>query len=197
MARLRHYFVTGLLLILPVFITFYFLLFIFRFVDGIFGRLINSYLKDNFGFFVPGAGIIFGLLLVVVCGFLASHFLGKKILPAIEKWILRFPGSRQIYPSAKQIVSFLFSKDKTAFKKVVLVEYPSRGIWTVAFMTNEGFGEAQEKTQEELVHIFVPSTPGPWSGFLVLIPKRDVKFLDMAVEDGIKLIVSGGILKPG
>lgn len=196
MARLRHYFVTGLLVALPVFITFYFLLLIFKFIDGIFGRMINSWLKDNFGFFIPGSGIIFGLFFVLACGFLASHFLGKKILPTIEKWILRFPGSRQIYPSAKQIVSFLFSKDKAAFKKVALVEYPSKGLWSIGFMTNDGFREAQEKTQEELVHIFVPSTPGPWSGFLVLIPKRDIKFLDMPVEDGIKLIVSGGILKP-
>lgn len=196
MVRLKHYFVTGLLLVLPVFITFYFLLLIFKLIDGIFGGLINSYLKSNFGFYIPGIGFILGILIVFISGFLASHFLGKKILPAIEKWVLRFPGSRQIYPSAKQIVSFLFSKDKTAFKKVVLVEYPAKGIWSVGFVTNDGFREAQEKTQEELVHIFIPSTPSPWSGFLVLIPKRDIKFLDMPIEDGMKLIISGGILKP-
>lgn len=196
MLRLRNYFVTGLLLVLPVFITFYFLFFIFKFIDGIFGGLINSCLRSNFGFFIPGIGFIFGILAVLLSGFLATHFLGKRVLPALEKWVLKLPGSRQIYPSAKQIVSFLFSKDKTAFRRVVLVEYPAKGIWSVGFITNEGFKEAQEKTQEELLHIFIPSTPGPWSGFLVLIPKRDVKFLDISIEDGVKLIISGGTLKP-
>ncbi len=196
MLKLRHYFVTGLLLVLPVFITFYFLFLVFKFIDGIFGGLINGYLRSNLGFVIPGVGFILGILVVLLSGFLASHFLGKRVLPVFERWVLRFPGSRQIYPSAKQIVSFLFSKDKAAFKKVVLAEYPSKGIWSVGFVTNDGFKEAQEKTQEELLHIFIPSTPGPWSGFLVLIPKRDIKFLDIPVEDGIKLIISGGILKP-
>jgi uncharacterized membrane protein len=196
MLRLRHYFVTGLLLVLPVFITFYFLFLIFRFIDGILGGLINSYLKNSFGFVIPGVGLVVGILIVLFSGFLASHFLGKKVLPTLEKLVLRFPGSRQIYPSAKQIISFLFSKEKTGFKKVVLVEYPSKGVWAVGFVTNEGFKEAQEKTQEELIHIFIPSPPSPWSGFLALIPKKNIKFLDMSIEDGIKLIISGGILKP-
>ena len=194
--KLRHYFVTGLLLFLPVFITFYFLLLIFKFIDGIFGGLINGYLRSNFGFFIPGVGFILGILVVLLFGFLASHFLGKKVLPAMEKWFLRFPGIRQIYPSAKQIVSFLFSKDKAGFKKVVLVEYPTKGIWSIGFVTNEGFREAQEKAREELVCVFIATTPAPWSGFLVLIPKKDIKVLDMSIDDGIKLIISGGILKP-
>ena len=196
MLKLRRYFITGLLVVLPLFITLYVISIIFRFVDGIFGGLINSYLKSNFGFFIPGIGFVLGGLIVLLSGFLASHFLGKKALPAIEGWFIRLPGVRQIYPSTKQIIGFLFSKDKSAFKKAVLAEYPSKGIWSIGFITNEGFQEAKEKTQEELVHVFIATTPGPWSGFLVLIPKKDIKFLDMSVEDGIKLIVSGGILKP-
>ncbi len=198
MIKLRHYFVAGLLLILPLFITLYFIFFIFRFIDGICGGFVNAYLKANFGFFVPGIGIVLGILIVLLAGFFASHFLGKKMLGGLENWFLKFPGVRQIYPSAKQIVSFLFSKDKNkaAFKKVALVEYPSKGVWSIGFITNDAFKEAQEKTQEDLVHVFVASTPGPWSGFLVLIPRRDIKFLDMSIEDGMKLIISGGILKP-
>ena len=196
MLKIRRYFVTGLLLVLPIFISFYVFFVVFRFVDGIFGGLINSYLKANFGFFIPGIGFILGGAIVLFSGFLATHFLGKKALPALERWFFKFPGIRQIYPSTKQIISFLFSKDKASFKKVALVEYPSKGLWSVGFITNDGFEEAQKKTGEELVHVFIATTPGPWSGFLVLVPKKDIKFLDISVEDGIKLIISGGILKP-
>lgn len=197
MNKLRHYFIAGLLLVLPLFITLYFLFFIFKLVDGIFGGVLNSYLRAHLGFSLPGVGIVLSILIVLGAGFLASHFLGKRVWLALEEWFLRLPAIRQIYPSAKQIVGFLFSKDKAAFKKVALVEYPSKGLWSIGFITNDAsFKEAQAKTQEDLVHVFVPSTPGPWSGFLVLIPRRDIKFLDMPVEDGIKLIISGGILKP-
>lgn len=196
MLKLRRYFITGLLVVLPLFITLYVLFVIFRFVDGILGGVINGYLKNNFGFFIPGIGFVLGGLIVLIAGFCASHFLGKNALPAIEKWLLRFPGIRQIYPSTKQIISFMFSKEKAAFKKVVLAEYPSAGMWSIGFITNDGFQEAKDKTGEELVHVFIPSTPGPWSGFLVLMPVKEIKFLDIPVEEGIKLIISGGILKP-
>jgi len=196
MLRLRHYFITGFLLLLPIYITFYLLFIIFKFIDGIFAGLINSYLRSNLGFSIPGIGIILGMLIVILVGFIASHFFSKRVLSGIERWFSGLPGVRQIYPSTKQMVGFLFSKDKVAFKKVVLAEYPSKGIWSIGFLTNEGFKEAKVKTQEDLLHIFIPSTPGPWSGVFVLIPRREVKFLDMLVEDGIKLIVSAGILKP-
>lgn len=196
MLKLRHYFITGLLLLLPLYITFYLFFVIFKFIDGIFGGLINKYLRSSLGFSIPGVGIILGILIVILAGFIASHFFSKRVLSGIEKWFSGLPGIRQIYPSTKQMVGFLFSKDKVAFKKVVLVEYPSKGIWSIGFLTNEGFKEAKVKTQEDLLHVFIPGTPGPWSGFFVLIPKREVKFLDMLVEDGIKLIVSAGILRP-
>lgn len=196
MLKIRRYFITGLLLVLPIFISFYILFVIFRFVDGIFGGFINSYLKANFGFFIPGIGFILGGAIVLFSGFLATHFLGKKALPALEQWFLKLPGIRQIYPAAKQIIEFLFSKDKAAFKQVVLAEYPSKGMWSIGFLTNEAFDEAREKIAQELVHVFIPSTPGPWSGFLILVPRKDIKLLDMSVEGAIKLIISGGILKP-
>ena len=196
MLKLRHYFVTGLLVILPLFITVYFIFFIFKFIDGICGGFIKAYLRANFGITIPGVGIALGIIIVLLAGFFASHFLGKRVLHVSEQWFLRLPGIRQIYPPAKQIIAFLFSKDKAAFKKVVLIEYPSKGIWSLGFVTNDAFKEAQEKTQEELVHVLIATTPSPWSGFLVLVPKRDIKFLDMPIEDGIRLIISGGILKP-
>lgn len=197
MHKIRRYFIAGLLITLPVFITIYFLFISFRFIDGVCGGVINYFLKKELGFSLPGIGIILGILTVLVVGFLATRFLGKRIFPAIEKWFLKFPFIRQIYPPAKQIVNFLLSKEKPAFKKVVLVEYPSKGIWSVGFITSESFKEAKEKIGKELLHIFIASTPSPFTGYFILIPKDAVKFLDISVEDGIKLIVSGGILTPG
>lgn len=183
-------------MVLPLFITFYLIALIFKLADGLLGGFINNYLRNNFGFFIPGIGIVLGIIIFFIAGFIASHFLGKRIVPALERWFLKLPGVRQIYPPAKQIVTFLFSKENAAFKQVVLAQYPSKGIWSVGFITNEGFKEANEKTKEDLLHVFIPFTPSPWSGFLVLIDKKDIRFLDMSVEDGMKLIISGGILKP-
>ena len=196
MNKLKRYFITGLLTILPIFLTIYFLFIIFRFIDNIIGRIINRYLELEFGFSIPGLGFILAILIIIVTGFVVSHLVSKRALPLIERWFLRIPGVRQVFPPIKQIVGSIFSKDKTAFRKVVLVEFPSKGIWSVGFMTNEGFREAQELTGQELVHVLIGSTPSPWSGFFILVPKNAVKFLEMSVEDGIKLIVSGGILKP-
>ncbi len=196
MEKLKRHFLAGLLTILPVCITLYIFLIIFKLIDNIFGRIINSYLRAAFGFSIPGLGFIMAILIILATGFVVSHLLSKKALPLIERWLLKLPGIRQVYPSVKQIVGFIFSKEKEVFRKVVLVEYPSKGIWSVGFMTNEGFREAQELTGQELVHVLIGSTPSPWSGFFILVPKNAVKFLQMSAEEGIKLIVSGGILKP-
>ena len=196
MNKLKRYFITGLLTILPIFLTLYLLFIIFKLIDNIIGGIINSYLKAAFGFSIPGLGFILAILIILVTGFVVSHLVSKRALPLIERWFLKLPGIRQVYPSIKQIVGFIFSEDKAVFKKVVLVEYPSKGIWSVGFMTNEGFREAQELTGQELVHVLIGSTPSPWSGFFILVPKNAVKFLEMSAEEGIKLIVSGGILKP-
>jgi uncharacterized membrane protein len=196
MNKLKRYFISGLLTILPIFLTLYFLFFIFRLIDNIIGKIINSYLKAEFGFSIPGLGFIMAILVILLTGFVVSHLLSKKVLPLIEGWFLKLPGIQQVYPPIKQIIGFIFSKDKAVFKKVVLVEYPSKGIWSVGFMTNDGFREAQELTGQELVHVLIGSTPSPWSGFFILVPKNAVKFLKISAEEGIKLIVSGGILKP-
>jgi len=196
MNRLRRYFAAGILVGLPIFITLYLLFVIFKFLDNFFGVMINKYLREIVGFSIPGVGIILGILLILILGFIVSHLLSKRVLPVLEGWFLKLPGIRQLYPPIKEIVGFIFTKENPAFKKVVLVEYPSAGIWSVGFMTNDGFREAQEKLGQELVHVLIGSTPSPWSGFFILVPKNKVKFLEMTVEEGIKLIVSGGILKP-
>lgn len=196
MSKIRRYFGTGLLITLPVFFTLYLLFIIVRFIDGIWGKVINFYLKKYLGFAIPGLGFILALITVLVIGFVATNFFGKKIIRALEHWFLKFPFIRQIYPAAKQIVDSFISKESPAFKKVVLVEYPSKGIWSVGFITNDSFKEANEKTGQELVHVFIGTTPSPLTGFLILVPRSDIKILDISVEEGVKLIVSGGIVKP-
>ncbi len=181
---------------MPVFLTLYLLFIIFRFIDEIFGKVVNFYIKQHLGFAVPGVGIIVGIIIVFAVGFTAANFFGKRIMRALEGWFLRFPFIRQIYPSAKQIVDSFMSKDSPAFKKVVLVQYPSKGIWSIGFLTNESFKEVNEKTGRDLLHVFIATTPSPLTGYLVLIPREDVQYLEMSIEEGVKLIISGGIVKP-
>ena len=196
MLKIRRYFLSGLLITLPVFLSIYILFIGFRFIDGILGKFINAYLKHHVGFAVPGLGLILGVFSILFIGFITTNFLGKKIFHILEHWFLKFPMIRLIYLPTKQIIHSLISNEQQAFKKVVLVEYPSEGMWSVGFVTNETFREAREKTGEDLLHVLIGSTPSPFSGYLVLIPKRKVKFLEMSIEDAIKLIVSGGIVKP-
>jgi uncharacterized membrane protein len=195
--KLRHYFATGILVSLPVFITVYLICAIFRFIDGIFGKGTNFLLKKYLGFSVPGIGIILGILVVFVIGFFAANFFGRRLFKALEGWFLKFPFIRQIYPAAKQIVDSFISKEGPAFKKVAMVEYPSKGIWSIGFITNDSFREANEAASADLVHVLIATTPSPLTGFLILVPRKDIKVLDISVEDGIKLIISAGILKPG
>jgi uncharacterized membrane protein len=195
--KIRHYFATGLLVSLPVFITAYVLVAIFRFIDGIFGKSVNILLKKYLGFSLPGIGIILGIVIVFLVGFFAANFFGRKLFKALEGWFLKFPFIRQVYPAAKQIVDSFISKEGPAFKKVVLVEYPSKGIWSLGFITNDSFRQANEAASADLVHVLIATTPSPLTGFLVLVPRNNVKVLDISVEDGIKMIVSGGIVKPG
>lgn len=194
--KIRHYFATGLLVSLPVFITVYFLFIILRFIDGVFGKLINIYIKKHLGFAIPGIGIIIGLVTVFLIGFVAANFFGRRIIKTLEGWFLKFPFIRQVYPAAKQVIDSFISKDSPAFKKVVMIEYPRKGVWTVGFLTNDSFKEARDKTGRDLVHVLIATTPSPLTGFLVLVPREDVSVLDMTIEEGVKLIISGGIVKP-
>lgn len=196
MSRIKRYFASGLLITVPVFITLYLIYVVARFIDGIWGKLINMYFMKYFGFTIPGIGIILAIITIVAVGFVATNFIGKRLFKGVEGWFLKFPLIRQIYPSMRQIVSSLMSKDHQAFKKVALVEYPSKGIWSIGFITNESFGKANEIAARELVHILIPTTPTPLSGFLILVPKDDVRILDISIEEGLRLVVSGGIVKP-
>jgi uncharacterized membrane protein len=196
MIKIRRYFFTGLAVLLPIALTLYLIVAVFAFADSLAGKYINSFLLKKFGFFIPGLGILFSALLIILVGFLSTHFFGKRFAPLLEKLFLHIPLVRQLYPSAKKIVSFLFSGKQRLFKQVVLIEYPRKGIWSLAFITNEGMSEAQKKIGKEMLNVFIPSTPGPLTGYFVFVPKDELIFLDVSVEDALKMFVSGGVLNP-
>ncbi len=194
--KLRHYFITGLAVLLPVFLTGYIIFLIFNFAEALTGKYLNNYLLRNFNFFIPGLGLLLTIIIIVCIGFISSRFLGRKIFPFFESLFLRFPFVRQLYPSIKKIVSFFFSQDKKLFKQVVLVEYPRKGIWSVAFVTNESAPLVNKKLGGEYLNVFVPTSPTPLSGFFILVAKEEAVFVDMSIEDALKIIISGGVLNP-
>ena len=196
MKIIRKYFIAGSLIVLPVIITVLLFLWLFRFLDGILGNYVNSYLMNNYGYTIPGLGIIFAIILIFFVGFLATHLISRSILSFFENWFTKFPVIRQIYPAAKQIIYFLFTDRKLSFRKAVLIEYPRKGIYTLGFLTNEGFKYFNEKTKKELVNIFMPSTPGPFTGYLIMVPKGDIVVVDISVEDALKMLISGGVVNP-
>ncbi len=197
MSNLKRYFITGLLIILPLFITFYLLFSIFVFIDGICGTLINTLLRRYFGFSVPGLGLIIGLMVIVSTGSLATNFLGKRLLRVFERWLMRFSFIRQIYSPVKHIIHYVASRERPSFNKVFLFEYPSKGIWTLGFVTNEHFEEGSVSSGSDLAAVYVASTPNPFTGYVVFVPRSGLHPLDISVEEGMRLIVSGGIITPG
>ncbi|HHV71158.1 MAG TPA: DUF502 domain-containing protein [Clostridia bacterium] len=192
MKKLRNYFFTGLIVVLPAVVTLYILWITFIWIDGILGDILPLFIKKN----IPGLGFITTILLIMLAGVLAKNFLGKKLI-SLGEWILvKIPFARTIYFTTKQIVNTLLVKDKLSFKRVVLVEYPRKGIYTIGFVTNEGKGEIKDKLGQEVTSVFFPTTPNPTSGWLALIPNKDIIHLDMSIEEGVKLIISAGIIVP-
>lgn len=192
MKKFRGYFLTGLIVVLPVVVTLYILWITFIWIDGILGNLIPIFIKRN----IPGLGFITTILLIMLAGILAKNFFGKKMFQFGDWLLTKIPFARTIYLTTKQIVNTLLIRDKNAFKRVALVEYPRKGLYTIGFITADGGGEIQNKTKQDLVCVFFPTTPNPTSGWLAMVPVEDIIYLDMSVEDGIKLIISGGIIIP-
>lgn len=193
MKHLKRHLITGLLVIAPVFLTIYVIVVIFKFADGILGNHINVYVQRAWGFYIPGIGVILSLSIIFLVGILTELFIGKKILPFFERLFCTFPLIKNIYPAFKQLVSFLLAHKKFNFKKVVLVEYPSRGIWSIGFLTNEKNEIISQALGREMLPIFIGTTPGPFSGFVVFIPKEEVKFIDLPITEALKILISGGV----
>lgn len=197
-ARLRAYFFAGILITAPVSITIYLAWLFVTFVDSRVSLLLPTrFNPENYlPFAVPGLGLLMVGGALIVIGALTAGYLGRLITRVLDGVLARMPVLRSIYRAVKQVFETVLANKSNAFRQAVLVEYPRRGIWTIGFLTGVTKGEVQTVTGEEVINIFVPTTPNPTSGFLLFVPRADVIELAMSVEDALKMIVSGGIVTP-
>ncbi len=197
MATIRRYLLSGLFVWLPIWITFLVLKFVVNLMDGSLKLIPGVFQPDNLlGFHVPGLGILFTLLILFFTGMLVANFLGRKFVNLWDKIIGRIPLVRTIYTGVQQVISTLFSPQGKAFRKVLFVEYPRQGMWSIAFQTSEAGKEIADKMGRAMVTIFIPTTPNPTSGFLMMVPKDEVSELDMTVDQALKMVISLGVVQP-
>tara|TARA_Y100001936_G_C15899829_1_gene572634 strand:- start:90 stop:710 length:621 start_codon:yes stop_codon:yes gene_type:complete len=192
-ARLRNYFITGIVVLVPIGLTFY----LTKFLIDLSSNLLPKELNPNYylPFNIPGLEIIISLVFITIIGGLSLSFIGKKILQLFNDFLKKIPILRTIYSAIGQLTE-TFAPKKGAKKSVVLVEYPRKGSWAVGFATKENDSEISKKTNTDLVNVFVPTTPNPTSGFLLMFPKSEIIYLDMSFEEASKFIVSAGTSDP-
>ena len=196
--RLRNYFLTGVIVTAPIALTIYLT---WQFIDWVDSQAIPllpaKYNPENYlPFSLPGLGLVIMLVILTFVGFLTANIFGRTLLKTGERLVNRMPVVRTIYGALKQVLETVLSQSSNSFRQAVLVEYPRRGIWTMAFVTGDTEGEVAERLDDEMINIYVPTTPNPTSGFLLMVPRRDLIFLDMPVEDAAKYIISIGVIAP-
>jgi uncharacterized membrane protein len=196
--RLRGYFFAGMLVTAPIAITVYIALLLISFVDQqVFALIPPVYNPETYlPFSVPGIGVVLMIVILTLIGAVAAGYLGKMLLRLSDRLLNRMPVVRSIYGVAKQIVETVVSNRSVAFREVVLIEYPRSGIWTIGFLTGRSIDQIGQVVGRNLVNVFVPTTPNPTSGFLLFLPESDVHRLSVTVEEGIKLVISAGIVLP-
>ena len=192
-AKLRNYFITGVVVLVPIGITLY----LTKFFISVSSKLIPSEINPNsyLPFLIPGLEIVLAIIFITFIGYLSLSFIGKKILQLFNDLLKKIPILRTIYSAIGQMAETLAPKRKSR-KSVVLIEYPRKGSWAVGFATKDNKGEISKKTNQNLVNVFVPTTPNPTSGFLLMFPKDEIVYLDMSFEEASKFIVSAGTSDP-
>jgi uncharacterized membrane protein len=203
---MRRVFLTGVVILTPVFVSVWVINFIFRQVDGAITPVIESVLRlSGFGwllaqgwvdYITPMVSILLLAMIIYLVGLVGGNVLGRQILGWIDKLLLSVPVLRGIYSATRQFID-TFSKDKGAFRKVVMVEYPRKGVWSLGFLTNDIDGEIRAASEEPISSVFLPTTPNPTSGWLAFVPKKEIIELSISIDDAFKMIISGGVLMPG
>lgn len=194
---MRKYVIAGLLVWMPLGITFLVIRAIVGLLDKILLLLPEVYQPDNvLGIHIPGLGVLLAAVLVLATGMIVANFLGKRLIAAWEHFLARIPLVRTLYAGIKQIMEAVLATDAKSFRKVLLIQYPRKGVWSLAFLTSDKLGEVQAKTEGEMITVFIPTTPNPTSGFIIIVDKNEVIELEMAVEDGLKMIISLGVAVP-
>lgn len=194
---IRKYFFTGLLILVPLYITGYVFVLIVNFMDS-FVRFMPVALRPEtyLPFRIPGMGLLITLVGVFIVGVLAQNLLGKKLVEFGELLLAKIPIIRAVYKGTKQFMETFFMKDRDGFRRVVLIEYPRKGIHSIAFVTGKTSGELRTKTGEPALNLFIPTTPNPTSGYYIVVPEKDIRPLDMDVEDAFKIIMTAGMVVP-
>jgi uncharacterized membrane protein len=196
--RLRNYFFAGILITAPISITIYLAWAFIRFMDRTVTPLIPEAYNPNtyLPFGLPGLGLLVMVVALTLIGALTAGIVGRGLMRLYDGLLGRMPVVRSIYKALKQILETVLAQQSDAFREAVLVEYPRRGLWAIAFITGTTKGEVQNLTEEEVINIFLPTTPNPTSGFLLFVPRKDLVPLSMTVEEAIKMVISGGIVTP-
>jgi len=201
MKRIRRYLVAGLLVWLPLAITYA----LFVFIVGIMDAMLDNTLERLpeqlhpdvlIGVEIPGLGVVFTVLLLLITGVLAANFVGRAFVRGWESLMERIPFVRSVYSAAKNFAEIVFSDTGNAFKKVLLIEYPRKGIYTLAFQTASQLGEVEGRTGQDVICCFVPTTPNPTSGFIIIVPRNDAIELDMDVDEAVRMVMSLGVVVP-
>ncbi len=194
---IKRYFITGLLIWVPLVITGWVLSLIVSTLDQSLRLLPEAVHPEHLvGFPIPGAGAVLTLVIIFVTGLLAANFIGQKLVHWWEKLLARIPVVNSVYNSVKQVSDTLFSSSGNAFRKALLVRYPHQNSWTIAFLTGQPGGDVVNHLDEEHVSVYVPTTPNPTSGFFLMVPAKDTRELDMTVDEALKYIISMGVVAP-
>lgn len=194
---MKRYLMAGLLIWVPLGVTVMVINFLVGLMDKTLLLLPTNYRPDVlFGFHIPGLGVVLIVIVVLGTGMIVANLFGRTLVQWSESLLGRIPLVRSIYVGVKQIMEMLLSSDGKTFRKVVMVEYPRRGLWTLGFLSGVTRGEAQAKTGVDVVNVFIPTTPNPTSGFFIMVPRDEIIELDMDVDDGLKIIISAGVFVP-
>ena len=197
MKRLQRYLVAGILVWVPLAVTFALVYLAVDITDNTLLLIPEQYRPDSLlGFHIPGLGVILALIVLLVTGVLAANFVGRALVGSWESLLERIPFVRAVYSAAKKFSEIVFSDSSESFKKVLLIEYPRKGLYSLAFQTATDLGEVQARTGEDVVCCFVPTTPNPTSGLIIIVPKKDVTELDMEIDEALKMIISLGVVVP-
>jgi uncharacterized membrane protein len=194
--RLRNYFISGLLFWIPLALSVLLIKFFLEIVNNLVPTRLLPESLLNLDTTIPGSGIVLVILVILITGALVTNILGRKLLDLWERALNKIPGFRNIYNALKKISSTVLNTSSESFRKAFLIQYPSKGIWVIAFQSGDYKGEVESIIGKDVINLFVPTTPNPTSGFFVMIPKKDAVELQMSVEEAFKLVISAGVVTP-
>jgi len=197
LGKIRKYLVAGLLVWVPIVVTFLLIRFMLNLIDRSLLLIPKQFRPETImGFEIPGLGLVLTILLMLITGMIVANLFGRRLVALWERFLAKIPFVRSIYSTVKQVTSTLFSDTSQSFREVVLVEYPRKGTWVLAFVTGETPEFIASSIDKTLVNLFVPTTPNPTSGFYVMVEHKDIQKLDITVEEGLKMILSAGVINP-